>query len=202
MPGTTGMKGGGYYDEHSTAQGAAMEAVRDWVEDAVANLPLPAPAQPVTVLDLGSSQGRNATRLMAAVVAGLRRRTDQPVQTIYSDLSTNDFNRLFANLDEARRAGDFADGVYPGTVAGSVYGALLPPGTVHLATSLTAIHWLDRLPSVPLPARVVYRRPDPHRPELAVSPEATAAFTRQAEQDLVRFLDHRARELVRGASCS
>jgi hypothetical protein len=32
-----------------------------------------------------------------------------------------------------------------------------------------------------------------------VSPEATAAFTRQAEQDLVRFLESRARELVPGA---
>jgi hypothetical protein len=32
-----------------------------------------------------------------------------------------------------------------------------------------------------------------------VSPEATAAFTRQAEQELVRFLECRARELVPGA---
>jgi hypothetical protein len=32
-----------------------------------------------------------------------------------------------------------------------------------------------------------------------VSPEATAAFTRQAERDLVRFLQCRARELVPGA---
>src|SRR5262249_9731640 len=41
-------------------------------------------------------------------------------------------------------------------------------------------------------------RPHPPRPGLAVSPEATAAFRRQAEQDLVRFLECRARELVPG----
>jgi gibberellin A4 carboxyl methyltransferase len=199
MSAMTGMKGGGYYDQHSGAQLSAILAVQDWVDDAVADLPLPAPARPVTILDLGSSEGRNAVLHMAAIVAGLRRRTDQPLQTIYSDLASNDFNRLFANLEEARRAGLFAAGVYPGAVGGSFYGPLLPPGTVHLATCFNAIHWLDRLPAVPLTDAVVYRRPHPHRPGLAVSPEATAAFTRQAEQDLVRFLECRARELVPGA---
>jgi SAM-dependent methyltransferase len=199
MPATTGMKGAGYYDQHSGAQLSAIEALQDWVADAVANLPMPAPAQPVTVLDLGSSEGRNAVRHMAAIVAGLRRRTDQPLQTIYSDLASNDFNQLFANLEEARRAGLFAPGVYPGAVGGSFYGPLLPPGTVHLATCFNSILWLDRLPAVPLTDFVAYRRPLPTQSGLAVSPpEATAAFTRQAEQDLVRFLQCRARELVPG----
>ncbi|MBV8556730.1 MAG: hypothetical protein JO116_14300, partial [Planctomycetaceae bacterium] len=199
MPATTGMKGAGYYDRHSTAQLSSIQALQDWVEGAVADLPLPAPAQPVTVLDLGSSEGRNAIHLMGAIVAELRRRTDQPLQTIYSDLASNNFNQLFANLEEARRAGRFAAGVYLGAVGGSFYGPLLPPGTVHLATCFNAIHWLDRLPAVPVPDFVGYRRPHSPRPGLAVSPEAAAAFTRQAEQDLVRFLECRARELVPGA---
>jgi hypothetical protein len=135
---------------------------------------------------------------MATVVEGLRRRTGQPLQTIYSDLASNNFNQLFANLEEARPAGLFPAGVYPSAVGGSFYGRLLPPGTVHLATSFNAIQWLDRLPAVPMPDAVAYRRPHPPRPGLAVSPEATAAFTRQAEQDLVRFLECRARELVPG----
>jgi hypothetical protein len=135
---------------------------------------------------------------MASIVEGLRRRTGQPVQTIYSDLASNDFNQLFANLEEARRAGHFPAEVYPGAVGGSFYGPLLPPSTVHLATSFNAILWLDRLPAVPMPDAVVYRRPHPPRPGPAVSPEATAAFRRQAEQDLVRFLESRARELVPG----
>jgi gibberellin A4 carboxyl methyltransferase len=198
MPATTGMKGAGYYDQHSAAQLSSIQALQGWVDDAVASLPLPAPAQPVTVLDLGSSEGRNAVRLMAAVVAGLRRRTGQPVQTIYSDLASNNFNQLFANLEGARRAGLFPADVYPAAVGGSFYGPLLPPATVHLATSFNAILWLDRLPEVPLPDAVAYRRPHPPRPGLAVSPEATAAFSRQAEQDLVRFLECRARELVPG----
>jgi len=198
MPATTGMKCAGYYDQHSTAQLSSIEALQDWIDDAVASLPLPDAAQPVTVLDLGSSEGRNATWVMRTIAAGLRRRTGQPVQTIYSDLDSNDFNQLFANLKDARRDGLFAAGVYSGAVGGSFYGPLLPPSTVHLATCFNALHWLDRLPPAPMLDGVAYRRPHPPRQGLAVSPGATAAFTRQAEQDLVQFLQCRARELVPG----
>jgi hypothetical protein len=192
------MKGAGYYDQHSTAQLSSIHTLQDWVDDAVTKVPLPAPAQPVTVVDLGSSEGGNAIRVMTAIVEGLRRRTGQPIQTIYSDLASNDFNQLFANLAAARRVGLFPAGVYPSAVGGSFYGPLLPPGSVHLATSFNAILWLDQLPAVGVSDFVVYRRPHPPRPGLAVSPEATAAFSQQAEQDLVRFLECRARELVPG----
>jgi hypothetical protein len=192
------MKGSGYYDQHSAVQLSSIQAFQDWAEDAVANVPLPDPTRPVTVLDLGSSEGRNAVHLMGAIVTGLRRRTAQPLQTIYSDLASNNFNRLFANLEQARRAGRVAAGVHPSAVGGSFYGPLLPPDTVHLATCFNALHWLDRLPTVPAPVGVVYRRPHPTRPGLAVSPEAAAAFQAQAEQDLEQFLECRARELVPG----
>jgi hypothetical protein len=192
------MKGAGYYDQHSGAQLSSIQALREWVDDAVASLPLPAPDQPVTIFDLGSSEGRNAVRGMATVVEGLRRRTDQPVKTIYSDLASNNFNQLFANLEEARHAGLFPAGVYPSAVGGSFYGPLLPPGSVHLATCFNSIQWLDQLPEVPIPNFVAYRRPHPARPGLAASPEATSAFKRQSEHDLVRFLEYRARELVPG----
>jgi hypothetical protein len=135
---------------------------------------------------------------MGSIVAGLRRRTGQPLQTIYSDLASNNFNQLFANLEEARRDGLLTAGVHPAAVGGSFYGQLLPPGTVHLATCFNSIQWLDRLPAVPLPDSVGYRRPHPTRRGPAVAPEATAAFARQAEQDLLRFLECRARELVPG----
>jgi hypothetical protein len=198
MPATTGMKGAGYYDQHSTAQLSSIQALQDWIDDAVAHLPLPDPTQAITVLDLGSSEGRNAIQITGSIVRGLRRRTEQPVQTIYSDLASNNFNQLFANLEETRRAGLVPTGVYPSAVGGSFYGPLLPSGTVHFATCFNSILWLDQLPPVPLPDGVVYRRPRRDRPEVAVLPEVTAGFRRQAEQDLIRFLECRARELVPG----
>jgi hypothetical protein len=192
------MKGAGYYDQHSTTQMSSIRALQDWVDDAVASLPLPDPPQAVTVLDLGSSEGRNAIYGMAAIVEGLRRRTRQPVQTIFSDLASNNFNQLFANLEDASHTGLFHAGVYPAAVGGSFYEILLPPRTVHLATCFNSIQFLDQLPPVPLPDFVVYRRSHPTRPGLFVSPELTAAFKEQAQQDLVRFLECRARELVPG----
>jgi hypothetical protein len=194
MPAIMGMKGAGYYDRHSTAQQATIQALGGWITEAVATMPLPAVPQPVTVLDLGSSEGRNAVWAMRAIVAGLRRRSGQSLQTIYSDLASNNFNRLFANLEQARTAGRFPAGVYPSAVGGSFYGPLLPPGTVHLATSFNALHWLDRLPAT-VSDYIGYRRP---RPGLSISPQIMTAFRQQAEQDLVRFLKCRARELVAG----
>jgi hypothetical protein len=192
------MKGSGYYNRHSGTQLSSIQALQGWVAEAVTNMPLPSCGEPATILDLGSSEGRNAIHMMATVVAGLRRRTGQPLQTIYNDLATNNFNQLFASLEEARCKAVFPAGVYPSAVAGSFYDPLVPPGTVHLATSFNSILWLDRLPSVAVTDFVAYRRPHPPRPGLTPSPETTAAFTRQAEQDLVRFLACRARELVPG----
>jgi hypothetical protein len=197
MPTTTGMKGDGFYDRHSQSQLSTIRALQDWIDDAVTKLPLPSPSQPVTILDLGSSEGGNAIWMMRHIVLGLRRRTSQPIQTVYSDLTTNNFNQFFANLDRGRRA-DFPEGVYASAVGGSFYGPLLPPATVHLACCFNAIQWLDELPAIRMPNAIAYRRPHPHRPGLTVSPEVSAAFQRQAEQDLVRFLECRAQELVPG----
>jgi hypothetical protein len=190
------MKAGGYYDQHSSAQQSSIHALEDWVEDAVADLPLPIPPQVLTILDLGSSEGRNAIRGMGAIVAALRQRIGQPIRTIYSDLASNNFNQLFANLEEARLTGLIPAEVYPCAVGGSFYGPLLPRETVHFATCFNSIQWLDQLPGVRLPNSVAYRRPRPPRPGLQVSREATRAFARQAEQELHRFLQCRAGELV------
>jgi hypothetical protein len=76
------------------------------------------------------------------------------------------FNRLFANLDQARRDRLAPAGVYSSAVGGSFFDPLLPPGTVHLATCFNALHWLDRLPEVTLPDGIAYRRPHPPRPGL------------------------------------
>src|SRR5262249_21771642 len=89
---------------------------REWGildKGAIANLPLPPLTQPVTILDLGSSEGRNAIYMMANIAEGINRRTSQPVQMIFSDLATNNFNKLFANLQNAGDDGLFPPRVYP-----------------------------------------------------------------------------------------
>lgn len=192
MPVTTGMKDQGFYDRHSTAQAGAIQALQTWIEDAAIRLPLPPENQPINVLDLGSSEGRNAFGMMRTVVAALRRRTPQAIETLYSDLHTNNFNQLFRTLQEQ---GTPDAAVYPAAVPGSFYGPLRPNASVHLAMCFNAILWLDHLPATPIPDFVIYRRPRPDRP---IPPEQTAAFAGQANADLMRFLEQRARELVPG----
>jgi hypothetical protein len=58
--------------------------------------------------------------------------------------------------------------------------------------------WLEQLPAVAVPDFVCYRRPQPPRAGLSVPANVTAAFRQQAEQDLVHFLEARARELAPG----
>jgi gibberellin A4 carboxyl methyltransferase len=199
MPATTGMKGSGYYDQHSTAQLASMRLVFDWIEMALAAMSLPPASQPLTVLDLGSSEGRNALLTMSVIVAAVRRRqADRLMQTIYSDLPSNNFNRLFLNLHEARTTGRIPSGVYASAAAGSFYELLVPPSSVHFAMAFNSLLWLDALPPMPVTDFVVYRRPHPPRPGLHVPPETADAFARQADRDLVRFLECRAGELAPG----
>lgn len=196
MPSTSGMKGEGYYDQHSIAQGAAIGVIRDWMRDAIANVPLPPESQPIAVLDLGSSEGRNAVGFMHEIVNSLRqRRKSQSLQTIYSDLPGNDFNRLFANLQESIDGDEASVGTYASAIAGSFYSPLVPPGTAHFITCLNAMLWFDEPPEHPVTDFVVYRRP---RSELSVAEDVAEDYSRHANHDLEKFLRARAVELAEG----
>lgn len=195
MPAITGMKGEGFYDRHSAPQGAAIQMLAEWMAEAATTVALPPAPRPVVLVDFGSSEGRNAIAVMRAAAATIRQRTAQPIQTIYSDLPSNNFNQLFANLNDPALISGFPTEVYPGAAPGSFYRALLPPGTVQLATCFNSILWMDRLPAVSVPDFVSYRRP---LRGLTVAPEVEAAFTCQAATDLENFLQARAREMTPG----
>ena len=58
---TTGMKGDGYYDDHSAPQMATIAAVLPWLEEAVAQLIFLAFfGGPLVVADFACSEGRNS----------------------------------------------------------------------------------------------------------------------------------------------
>lgn len=199
MPSTSGMKGEGYYDQHSSAQGAAINLVLDWARNAASTLSLPPEPQPIAVLDLGSSEGRNAVGVMRAIGNSLRhRRLTQSLQIVFSDLPSNNFNRLFANLNDVALTGGMPTGVFASACAGSFYHALVPPGSVHLITCFNSLLWLDEIPLQPINDFIVYRRPQPRRPGLSVPAEVEAAYSSQASRDLQKFLLARAIELAPG----
>jgi gibberellin A4 carboxyl methyltransferase len=196
MPSLSGMRGEGHYDRHSSVQGAALDAVSDWIDVAVAGLPLPDEPTAITIADYGCSEGRNSITAVSRTFDALRRRRPtQALCAMHTDLPGNNFNRLFTNLhDPSGPSYLFAEGthrpnVYALAAAGSFYGPVLPPRSVSFGLSFYAILWLDRRPAVSVPGFVGYMRS---------TPEAARAFAEQAERDLTRFLECRAAELVPG----
>ncbi len=199
MPTTSGMKDGGFYDQHSSGQRSGIELLLHWVDWAAERLELPSEGQPIWMVDYGCSEGRNAMLVLGHAAEALRRRgAEHAICPVFSDLPSNNFNRVFLNLSEQRQLAAQLAGNFPMAVGGSFYGPLLPPGIVRLATSFNGVCWLDQLPDEPVPDFVIYPGAKPYRDDVRVSQRVIDAFRAQAERDLVRFLTCRAEEMASG----
>lgn len=201
MPTTTGMKGEGYYDAHSKEQRAALEIFLPWLEEAMADLPIPFDC-PTSfgILDIGSSEGGNAIYVMNRLIDKLRCLSDLPVWAFFNDLPTNDFNHLFSNLFPAGMPALSGANIFPSVVGGTAFGRLVPPRTLHIATTFNAIGFLDKKPDAGLPHYILPMGPGPLAPRDGVSVTDTerAPFRLQAANDLHRFYSARAEELLSG----
>ncbi len=196
MPSLTGMKPDGFYDDHSSLQRSSQALFAGWVRDAIASMALPDEPALLAVADYGCSEGRNSIEAVGVVVeAWRRRRPAQPICAIHNDLPGNNFNQLFTRLhapdasNYLQANGKREPNVFALAAAGSFYEPLLPPGSVHIALSNFGIQWMDRRPDVVVPDFIGYMRG---------AAEAQAAFARQADHDLTRFLQCRADELAPG----
>jgi len=201
MPTTTGMKGGGYYNSNSKEQRSALESFLPWLEEAIADLPTPAAHQESwKVLDIGSSEGGNAIYAMNRLTSALRRHSDLPVWALFDDLPTNDFNQLFANLCPPDESAFSETDIFPATIGGSAFGRLVPPRSLHLATTFNAIGFFETKPNAKLPRFILAMQPNPHasREGISVTESELKPFRDQAHQDLTRFYAARAEELASG----
>ncbi len=196
---TTGMVGHGFYDHNSAPQWAATEAVLPWLEAAIAGMRLAEGPPAIALADFGCSEGRNSIRVMHRLVAALRARTDRPIQTIHSDLATNDYRSLLRDLRADGRS-VFGAGASSALVGGSMFEQLLPPRSLQVAMTYNAIGFLSRRPVERLPDYILPNGPSALRGVGAVSAEDRATFAAQALADLESFMRARAAELVPGGS--
>jgi hypothetical protein len=192
------MLGGGFYDRHSAPQWAAIDHVLPWLEDAVLSMDLPLAPDTIGLADFGCSEGKNSIAAMRRILAVLRKRTARPLATIHSDLGTNNYSALFANLSVDGRSVFPFDNVYSSAVAGSMYGQLLPPASLSVATTFNAIGYLSRRPLERIPGFIQPNGPSVTRNIGSVTVEERAVFAQQATVDVSAFLTARAGELVRG----
>jgi hypothetical protein len=194
---TTGMVGHGFYDRHSAPQWAATEAVLPWLEEAIAAMPLADLPATIGIADFGCSEGRNSIRVLQRLIPAIHARTPRPIQTIHSDLPTNDYTGLLRNLRSDGRS-VFGDGVFSAIVGGSMFDQLLPPRATHLAMTFNALGFLSRRPLEGLHDYILPNGPSARRGVGAVSAEDRAVFAAQALADVESFLRARAAELVPG----
>ena len=196
---TTGMIGHGAYNRNSVIQMAAIEHVMPWLDDALTGLPLTDPFPAVAMADFGCSEGRNSIAVMQHAAKVLRPLTPRPIQTIHSDLPTNDYAALFTGLRPDGHSVFGDDAVFSSVVGGSMYDRLLPPGSLHLAMTFNAIAFLSRRPIDRLPGYIVANGPSGLGSGAGwVSEADRAAIASQSLHDLETFLKARAIELVPG----
>jgi hypothetical protein len=183
--------GSGSYTASSRLQAAGLRPAIKLFEEAAAEVPLPAPPQPIVVADYGAATGHNSLLPVCAAIAVLRRRTraDHSVLVVHTDVPDNDFSAMFKTLAEDPDSYLQKDPAsFASAVGRSFYSQIVPSNSVTLGWSSWAVQWLSRAP-----------RPIPDHVQVAYSSDETArdAFAKQAAHDWHEFIAFRGRELCK-----
>ncbi|XP_010450918.1 PREDICTED: gibberellic acid methyltransferase 2 [Camelina sativa] len=165
---------------------------------------VPDQTSPIKIVDLGCATGPNTFTTVDTVVETLQRRYtavyggggSPEFEAFFCDLPSNDFNMLFKLLTEKQKADSLAK-YFAGCVAGSFYDRLFPRGTIHVAVSLSALHWLSQIPGKVLEKGSRTWNKGKTWIEGAKK-EVVEAYAEQSDKDLDDFLSCRKEEMVKG----
>ncbi|XP_030476607.1 gibberellic acid methyltransferase 2-like [Syzygium oleosum] len=207
------MQGGdddGSYAKNSDAPASAITLSKPLLLNAIQSMKLFLTSKhddSLRIADLGCATGYNTLATVNMVVEGLRKRYAEELgfepefEAFFSDLPSNDFNYLFRTLSgvvsadctrERSRHRYFAAGV-----PGSFYHRLFPRAKLHVAVSLSALHWLSQIPEE------VTNKSSPAwnkgRAWIDGAKDAVLeAYARRSEEDLDDFLRCRKEEIAEG----
>lgn len=186
------MRGDGYYSRVTQGAKDVIDGAISLVLDAIRRLPERGDSAPFTFADMGCADGGTSLDLVREVIGAVRVRwPKRPIAIVYTDQPRNDFNSLFRivhGLSPLPSYLDQAEEVYVLASATSFYRRMLPPGTLDLGFSATAMHWLSRKPC----------DISDHIQAVGASGAELAAFAEQGRRDWETLLLHRARELAPG----
>ena len=157
------------------------------------------PESAIVVADYGTADGGTSMILMHELCAALRREgtatADAPISIIYEDQSVNVWRDLFMRLDEIIPGPQSYLRAFPNVFASaagrSFYESVVPPGTVHLGVSFTAMHWLSSPPPGGLDGGI-------HHALGTATAKQNDEYAAQAASDWERMLECRAAELAPG----
>ncbi|QUR68060.1 SAM-dependent methyltransferase [Mycobacterium spongiae] len=180
------------YTQSSRLQAAGLEPAIALLERAAAEVPLPAPPQPIAIADYGAATGHNSLKPISAAIDVLRGRTrhDHAILVAHTDVPDNDFTALFQTLGEDPDSYVHRDTAsFASAIGRSFYLQLLPSKTINLGWTSWAVQWLSRAP-VEIHDHVQVAYSD--------DAKARAAYAQQAAADWQDFLAFRGRELCPG----
>uniref|UniRef100_A0A0E0GY78 Jasmonate O-methyltransferase n=1 Tax=Oryza nivara TaxID=4536 RepID=A0A0E0GY78_ORYNI len=212
------MKGGqgeSSYLKNSKAQLRDLQMMLYALEETLDKITIP-PRGPgkllLTAADLGCSCGRSSLVVADAIVHNMTNKlcrgkhvdaaaADPEFCFYFSDLPRNDFNTLFNLLPpHAASSGDGSGRRYfAAAVPGSFHDRLFPERSIDVFTSTFSLHWLSQVPDEVTDTR----SPAYNKGKVFVqgsSEETGAAFRRQFQSDMARFLRCRAAELKPGGA--
>jgi len=175
------------YDRNSTVQDKLVRLRAEKIAALVARIgPLPGEFR---IQDYGCGPGHTALDAVRPAIEAYRRASpDGPVVVRHSDQPGNDWNGLLALAFGSDGYHDIK-GVRTEMAAGSFYDVLAAPGSIALATSFAASHWLSRAIHPHSPGAIGYYH---------LAPDAQTEMRALAEADWRTFLRCRAAELMPG----
>lgn len=183
------MRGGGYYSAVTRGAKDAIDSATPLVLEAIYRLPDQDTSAPFTLTDMGCADGGTSLDLVRQAITAVRDRWPQrSICIVYTDQPRNDYNSLFHLIHGLTPLPSYLDDVEEVHVlasATSFYRQILPPGTLDLGFSATAMHWLSRKPC----------DLTQHVHALCTESAELAAFAEQGQRDWETILLQRAREL-------
>lgn len=210
LRGTLCMQGGdgdGSYARNCEAPASAIALSKPSLLKAISCMNLFRGEASLRIADLGCGTGFNSLSTIDLVVESIKKRYAREsisvpeFEAFFSDLPLNDFNTLFRSLphlcprgnDEKPRKLSY----YAAGVPGSFYERLFPRGKLHVAISLSALHWMSRIPEAVLDKNSHAWNQGRAWIDGARN-EVVEAYAKQSEEDLKAFLRCRAEEMVSG----
>lgn len=192
LPGASlpSMSGGGFYNLHSSLQDAAIRKVLPLWRDALKNVAIT--DRRVTIVDYGSSEGRNSLAPIGAAIESVRARTgaQTPVSVIHTDLPGNDFSTLFRMLIESEDSYLKSGAeIYPSAIGRTYFEQILPANSVEIAWNSWTLQWMSENP---------VEDPDFLYGAFSPNPWVREAVSQQLQKDWRAFLRLRAIELAPG----
>jgi hypothetical protein len=162
------------------------------VLEAIRRMPDADVSSPFFMTDMGCADGGTSIGMVRQALAAVHDRWPRrPIVVVYADQPRNDYNALFRLIHGLTPIPTYLDeieGVQVLASAASFFRPIVPPATLRLGFSATAMHWLSRKPCDLAD----------HVQAIGAAGNDLAAFAEQGRRDWETILLQRSRELIPG----